>query len=129
MTNADLWKQYQEFTKDVSDNGRKLALSAAAICWIFKTPNVNSFPQYVNGALLAVVLFFAADMLQPLLSAVLIRVWTRSEEKKLYAKTGKIEGDYSKPAWLDAPAYVLWWFKILALATSFALIACHLAFP
>ena len=129
MKNEDLWKQYQDYTKSVSDNGRTLAFSAAAICWLFKDQNSNPFPARITVALGFVVIFFVFDMLQPLISALLIRVWTRKEEKRMYRDTRTIEGNYNKPAWLDWPGFCLWWLKFVALAVSFFYIALHLLSP
>jgi hypothetical protein len=125
MKNEDLWKSYEVYTKTLSDTSRQLGFAAAAICWFFKTPQ-HSFPGHILLALGFVVVFFVADILQYLLGAIFLRTWTRFHEKKKWKETGKIEGDYLKPSWLDYPSYLMWWAKVLALLTGFIFIGLEL---
>ena len=124
MTNKDLWQSYQDYTKNLTENARKLGFASAAICWLFKSTG-NTFPPLILNALGFVVLFFLSDVLQYLLGAVCLRCWTRREEKRRWQQTQSIDGEYDKPAWLDYPSYTMWWVKILSLAISFLLIGLH----
>jgi hypothetical protein len=119
VKNSDLWAQYDHFTKDLSDNARKLAFAAAAISWFFKTSE-NNFPPQVLWALRFVVLFFICDFLQYFLGALSIKFWTEYHEDKKYKETGSIDGEYLKPKWLDYPVFSMWWLKVLALLASYA---------
>ncbi len=125
MKNAELWQSYQDYTKTLSDTARQLGFAAAAICWFFKAPE-NTFPVHIVRALGFVVVFFVADIMQYLLGAIFLRLWTRSEEKKKWRNTGKLEGEYHKPVWLDYPTYVMWWVKVLALLAAFSFIGLQL---
>lgn len=125
MTNAELWQQYQTYTKTVTELVRKLGFAAAAICWFFKDAT-GVFPTRVLSALFLVVLFFVADVLQFLAGAVMLRCWTRQREKELWNQNGTLDGDYEKPVWLDYPSYAFWWGKILLLLYAFLLIATHI---
>lgn len=121
MKNSELWQQYKEYTQGLSENSRKLAFGAAAICWIFKSPS-GRFPDGIDIALSLVAAFFVADILQYLLGALFIRMWTRHHEKKQWKETESIDGDYQKPHWLDYPSYSLWWAKVVFLLLAYIII-------
>lgn len=125
MKNSELWESYAEYTKTLTDNARKLGFAAAGICWFFKTPD-NKFPFHILLALGFTVLYFISDMLQFLFGALVLRCWTRHEEKELWKAKKSIEGDYKKPAWLDYPSYAMWWLKIIFLLAAFILIGLYL---
>jgi hypothetical protein len=125
MNNAELWESYREYTNILSNISRRLGFAAAAICWFFKTPD-NKFPHKITFALIFTVVFFVADIMQYLLGAIFLRVWTRVEEKRKWRNTGKIEGEYHKPYWLDYPSYFMWWIKVLAILVAFILIGIYL---
>jgi hypothetical protein len=103
MTNEKLWESYDKYATDLSNVSRQLAFAAGALSWFFKSPE-NIFSKEILTALRFIVIFFIADVLQYLLGALFIRIWTRRHEKIKYKETGTIKGDYSKPSWLDYPA-------------------------
>jgi hypothetical protein len=125
MTNKELWGQYKDYTTDLTSNARKLAFAAGAIAWFFKDDN-NLFPKTILLAIGFLVLFFISDILQFMSGALVIRWWTRKEEKKKYAKTASLEGQYDKPAWLDYPSLTFWFLKILFLLLTFAFIGGYI---
>jgi hypothetical protein len=69
-----IWEEYKDSKKDLTNNGRKLAFGAAAVCWFFKSPDAR-FPTLIIFSLLFIVLFFTFDILQFLSSVVSIRSW------------------------------------------------------
>lgn len=73
-----------------------------------------------------VVSFFIADMLQYFSSALIIRFWTRSQEKALWKENQTIDADYQMPAWLDYPAFTLWWTKICCLLLAYVFIGIQI---
>lgn len=125
MKNEELWAQYKEYTQDLSTNCRQLGFASAGICWFFKT-ETYTFPLTIIYALGFTVAFFTLDMLQYITAALLIRIWTRSNEKAMWKKNNTIEGVYNKPAWLDYPSFTMWWLKIISLFFAFCCIAFHL---
>ena len=126
MTIKEYWDIYKEYTKQLSTHSRKLAYAGAAICWFFKSEAVT-FPGFVVVALLFVVGFFTADLLQYYGAALTLRFWTRSKEKRLYKETKKLDGDVPKPAWLDYPAFCMFHLKTACLASSFLALGCEFA--
>ena len=56
MTNADLWKQYDEYTKALTANCEKLGFAAAAIAWFFKT-SAGTFPTAILFAFGFIIFF------------------------------------------------------------------------
>lgn len=121
MKNAEVWAQYKDYTRDITEFSRKLGFAGAAICWVLKLPD-GSFSECTLYALAFFVLFFVADTLQGLAGALMLRTWIRSEEKKKYSETNTIEGEYDKPPWLDYPAFTLFLLKIVALLIGFAFV-------
>jgi len=121
MKVADLWQNYLFYTQSLSENCRKLAFAGAAICWFFKSSTLI-FPPAIMGALIFIVLFFLFDIFQYLVAAILLRIWTRSAENKMWKLKGNIDEDVEKPAWLDTPAYVFFLLKLFSLITSFVFI-------
>lgn len=125
MKNNDLWAQYNNFTKDLSDNIRKLAFAAAAICWLFRGEN-NLFPEEIKLSLGFVVLFFLFDISQYLSGALFVKFWTEHKENEFKKQTGTIEGDYQKPKWLDYPPFCCWLLKCVALLFSYSYLGKHI---
>jgi len=125
MKNEDLWNQYMEYTQDLTANCRKLAFAAAALCWFFKTKD-HQFPSLILKALAFTVAFFLANILQYFLAALFLRFWTRRQEKAKWKQNQTLEGEYDKPAWLDYPAFTMWWAKIILLLLAYGSIGLYL---
>lgn len=121
MTNKEAWEQYKEYSQTTSEIARKFAFAGVAICWFFKLED-NKFPQIVLYALLLLVVFFISDLLQYLISSFLYKWWIRKEEIKKWEQTGKIEGEFFNPNWIDIPAYIFFISKITLLLVSYILI-------
>ena len=118
MKTTDLWQTYDAYTSGITEQSRKLAFAAAAICWFFNSDEVT-FPLSVMWALIFVVVFFLLDIGQYLSGALLTRYWTRGEEIRLWREEGSIDGDVEKPDWLDRPPFLLFLLKIASLSAAF----------
>ena len=125
MKNADLWAQYNNFTKDLSDNIRKLGFASAAISWLFRG-ETNAFPEMIKLSLGFVVLFFLFDIAQYFLGAILVKFWTEFKENEFKKSIGTIEGEYYKPLWLDYPSFICWFLKCLALLISYLYLGLYI---
>lgn len=121
MTNQEAWAQYKEYSQTTSEIARKFAFAGVAICWFFKSEE-NKFPDMVLFALILLVVFFLLDLLQYLVSSFIYKNWIRKEEIKRWEQTGKIEGDYYNPTWIDIPAFIFFIGKVFVLLTAFILI-------
>lgn len=118
VNNSEVWGQYKSYTRDITEFSRKLGFAGVATCWVLKSAD-DSLPGYVLWALGFFVLFFISDILQGLVAALVLRRWIRSEEIELHRMTGKIEGEYNKPQWLDYPAFTLFLLKVSFLLIGF----------
>ena len=118
MKNKEIWEKYTNFTKDLSDNARNLAYAAAGLSWAFKLES-GQFPPAVITALRFVIVFFLADMLQYVSGALFVKLWMRFQEKKMFNRTGSIEGEYNQPDWLDYPPFTFWVIKIFSLLVAY----------
>ena len=126
MTGTQLWEQYQHYTRDVTEHGRKLSLGGVAICWIFKRADFT-FPVMIYAALLFFIAYFIADILHALSGALMIKFFTERQEARLWRETGSIEGDIHKPRWVDWPAFVFFIAKCVCLVGGFVFIGLYLA--
>ncbi|MCY4673799.1 MAG: hypothetical protein OXD43_08580 [Bacteroidetes bacterium] len=120
MRIKDLWESYDFYTKALTEQGRKLAFAAAAICWFFKSEDVT-FPWPITAALVCIVLYFTFDVLQYLVAATKIRNWTYKKEDELESKKGKadLEEDVEKPPHLDDWPLRFFCLKLYVLFASF----------
>lgn len=125
MTGKTLWEQYQHYTRDFTEHSRTLGFAGSAICWIFRDEQFR-FPALIYVGLLLFVCFFVADILQSLSGAVTVRLFTQSQEKKLWQATRSIEGEIHKPRWVDFPAYVMFCVKAVLLSAGFVFIGFEL---
>jgi len=121
MTGKELWKQYQDYTRDLTEHGRKLGFAGVAVCWLFKRTDLT-FPLMIYLALFFFVGFFMADVLQGLSGALTLKFFTQYHEKKLWLNTHSIEGDIQKPRWVDWPAQFFFIVKIVFLIIAFIFI-------
>ena len=122
MKNSEVWGQYKDYTRDITEFSRKLGFAGAGICWVLKEKD-GSFPDYVLIALGLFVLYFLADILQGMVGALLLRHWIRKEEIRLYRESNTIDGEYNKPAKLDYPSFTLFLLKIVFILLGFVSVA------
>jgi len=125
MTNKEVWNQYKEYSQTTSEISRKFAFAGIAICWLFRDHN-NDFPTLVMIAIIFLLIFFLFDLLQYLISTLLLKRWIRKEEIKMWESTGELDGNYNKPTWIDIPAFSFFIIKLLSLIISFFLLGIWL---
>src|SRR5580693_7962245 len=106
MTGKELWEEYQHYTRDITDHGRKLGLAGVAVCWIFRRVDFT-FPIPIYAALLFFVSYFIADIFQSFIGALTVKFFTEHYEGKLWREKRSIEGEIPKPRWVDGPAFCL----------------------
>ena len=120
----ELWKQYQRYTTDAKELGRKLGFEAGPICWLLKDAD-TSFSAAILWALLMLVGFFLSDAAQSIVSAALYRRWLYGREAQSHQE-GRQDAGYDKPRSLDVPAFSFFWIKFAFLFVSFACITVEL---
>ena len=125
MTGRELWTSYREYTRDITEHGRKLGFAGAAICWFFKREDLT-FPVMIYAALFFFVAYFIADIFHSFSAALILKFFTEYHERRLWLETGSIEGDIKKPRWVDWPAFSFFIIKCVFLITGFAFIGFHL---
>jgi hypothetical protein len=113
----DLWKQQQQYTRDVTEHSRKLAFAVAAICWFFKSPD-TTFPPAILGALIFLVGFFVADVTHYFWAAVRYRRFNYRAEEKL-KNTLDENPEVAVTRRLDKPIFVMFCIKTALLMVSF----------
>ena len=125
MTGRDLWASYREYTRDITEHGRKLGFAGVAICWFFKRADLT-FPITIYCSLFFFVAYFIADILHPFTAALILKYFTEYHERRLWRETNSIEGEIKKPRWVDWPAFVFFIIKCVLLVTAFLFIGLHL---
>jgi hypothetical protein len=125
MKTEDLWKQYQSYTRDLTEHSRKLGFAGVAVCWIFRSSSFT-FPPLIYWALAFFVAYFISDIFHYLVGAVLTKFHVEKEEFRLLQETGSIDGDVPKPRWLDWPAYGFFIAKAIFMILAFVFIGCEL---
>jgi len=125
MTGKELWAQYQHYTRDFTEHARKLGFGGVAVCWLFRDEHFR-FPYLIYAALLLFVIYFICDILQSLLGALIVRIFTERAEAKLWNETQSIEGEIYKPRWVDGPAFSMFCIKAIFLTTGFVIIGFEL---
>jgi hypothetical protein len=120
MKLSELWRNQEFYSRDLTENSRKLAFAVAAICWFFKSERIT-FPPAVFWSLIFLVGFFIFDVLHYFWGAVRYRRFIHREEKELGDKV------YENPEVrvtrkLDRPMYVMFWLKSLCLLVSFGML-------
>jgi hypothetical protein len=125
MTGKELWAQYQSYTRDITEHGRKLGFAGAAICWVFKKTDLT-FPNMIYIALAFFVAYFIADILHQFTAALTLKFFIQHEEKRLFKKTRSIEGNILKPRWVDWPAFTFFIIKCVLLLAGFVFIGLYL---
>jgi hypothetical protein len=126
MTSKELWEQYQFYTRDITEHGRKLGLGGVAICWIFKRDDFT-FPVMIYVALFFFVSYFVTDILHALSGALMVKFFTEHQEGKIWKEKHSIEGEIDKPRWVDWPAFTFFIAKCILLAVGFVFIGIYLA--
>jgi hypothetical protein len=98
---SDLWKEYEFYTKGLTEFGRQLAFACVAICWIFKKDTLQ-LPALILLALISVVLFFITDIAQYLSGSISYSKFCIKKEKKFYkAKKKKLKNNPEFTGTLD----------------------------
>ena len=125
MKGKDLWAQYQHYTRDLTEHGRKLGFAGVAICWVFKKDDFT-FPRLIYAALLCFILYFITDILQAFRGAMAVKYFTEGQEDKLWKETGSIEGEIDKPLAVDRAAFLFFKIKIYVILAAFGCIGMYL---
>jgi len=125
MTIAKLWENYQFYTRDVTEHGRKLGFAGAAICWFFKKADFT-FPLIIYGALLFLVSYFITDFFQGFSASLRVKFFAEREEKKLWNEKASLEGEIDVPRSLDAPVFWIFCGKCTLLVVAFLFIGLEL---
>ena len=125
MTNKELWEQYKDYSQLTSDIARKIGFAGIAICWIFHAPGYT-FSSKILLVLILLIFFFLFDLLQYLTTTIILRIWIRKKEVKMWESTGEIEGNYLKPLWIDRPALICFVLKLLALISAYVALGIRL---
>ena len=133
LRTTDVWEQYGFYTRDLTENGRKLAFAGAAICWILKE-DATTFPYLVVWAFLFVVGFFLFDILQYAWGAGSNFFLARATEEEYWSKASRNARTEAgipslpvdKPDWMDKPMRWMLTAKTASLGVAFLLLFVEL---
>lgn len=123
MKVSEIWAQYQGYTKDLSDQSRKLAFALGAICWFFKTEDAT-FPKLILLSLAAIITFLVLDIVQNLVALLRRSTFARNQEEERWSRKENWDDidtndfEVELPASLDRPVFRLFIAKLFALAVA-----------
>ncbi len=123
MKVADLYAEYETYTKVLTETGRTLAIGAAAIGWFFRSAEFT-FPAAILLSVLFVALYFILDILQLLVSAVRLKRLANSKEAEILRRKGNIyEEQITKPLSFTRIPYLLFLLKFPCLLFAYMSLA------
>lgn len=136
MKIAEAHRTVTEVTGLASDRVRNLAFAGIAVVWILSGGAENPTTAKIDDALAWPLFAFAGtlflDVLQYVMHSALWGLYTRRKEESLQDKHGGEESEewrettFVNPRKLNLPAYVLFWLKVVALATGYLPLLVHL---
>ena len=102
----NFWSIYSLSTATLSNVCRQLAFAEGGVCWFFKYPtNQACFSENITSILMYLILFFAADVLQCLISSIVYWIFGKYYESQ--HRRGKLK-DTSK-------VYRKWYMNIFSI--------------
>ncbi len=125
MILKDAREYYYFHTGKVSDIVRQLALGAIAIVWLFRSGEGASvaIPSALLLPLKLVIAGLALDLLQYAFGAAL---WGNFQWRREKSGTSEKE-DFKAPNWINWPALVCFWLKVVAITYAYWLLLLYLA--
>ncbi|MBN1786982.1 MAG: hypothetical protein JW806_01155 [Sedimentisphaerales bacterium] len=123
MKVKDYKRDYYEFSGKLSDNARKLAFAGIAIVWIFKQEKNGIFtlPNLLKLAMLMFVITLSFDLLQYICQTMIWGFFHRYYEKKF----GE-DYELTAPRYLNWPAILFFWAKVIVLVAGYVFILTFL---
>jgi hypothetical protein len=125
-TTEEVWSRYADYTRDVTEHGRKLAFGGFGVCWLFRDSS-GHFPCLVLVAMALLLLYCLADLAHPFVAGIVYRHFIQRQEAELWRRAKSIEGEVRVPPWLDKPAYFLYLSKVAFLTLGFIALIFHVA--
>jgi len=126
MTRKDCLDAYQDYSRQTSDNVRKLSFAAIAIIWVFKAQAPESsvtIPLILVWSGIFVVLALVFDFIQYAYGTL---AWgTFHRQKELAGISAK--KDFKAPPWINWPTNTFFTIKILSVGIGYSLLLVFLA--
>jgi len=125
MTRKDCLDAYQDYSRQASENARRLSFAAIAIIWVFKT-EVGDGPVAVPAILLwsglAVVLSLTFDLLQYIYGTA---AWGIFHRRKELSNVPPGE-QFKAPAWINRPTGIFFALKVVMVGLAYVFLLLFL---
>jgi hypothetical protein len=120
MKLSDAREAYHDHTKALSEVNRKIAFAGIALIWIFKGESgaVQTIPKPLLLPDFLLVVSLACDFGQYVSASLSWGTFHRVMERKLKSK----DREFLAPSWLNWPAILFFWGKVIACAFAYVLI-------
>jgi hypothetical protein len=114
MKLSDYKNTYYEMSASASNVARQIAFAGIALIWIFKKDsNIGlALPNELLWPTLLLILGLTADLLQYISASVVWGVFHRTNE----AKGHKPDDQLDSPAFLNWPALLFFWAKLIFIS-------------
>jgi hypothetical protein len=111
---------YRDLSARASDISRTLALAAVALVWLFKSdgPMGPAIPSLLFWPISLIVSALSADLLQYMWGALAFGVLGRAKERHGVGR----DQEFVAPRWINWPATLLFWVKLVLVVVAYALI-------
>ena len=127
MKLSEIREAYEKLSGSLSKFNRQLAFAGIGIVWLFRVTDSAGNTTVDSGMLVPVLLFvisFAFDLLQYLYLSIAWYVYYWCQRKK-----GVIEdGEVNEPEYMNVPAWIMWFFKVVALIIAYCSLGVYLYF-
>lgn len=124
MNLNDAREHYYAHTGKASDIVRQLGLAGIALVWIFKTDVAGKIvvPQALIPVSILIVAGLAADLLQYVFGSLCWGIFGHIKD----TPDCDPEAPLRAPAWINAPAIICFWIKIILISTAYVLLLRYL---
>ena len=124
----DVRQAYYDYSKKASEVVRHLGFAGIALIWIFRTDgnsingnSIKGIPEALIPAGLCLVVGLALDLLHCIVPT---GFWGWLQWAK--GKTKSPEDEIDVPRWINWPAILFFWTKIIAIVMAYILIIIYL---
>lgn len=124
MTLSNYRDAYYEHSGKASDVARTLALSGIALIWVFAVEGADGYkvPKELIRPGLLIVVCLMLDFAQYVAATIIWGTFSRYHEKQGKRPDDELEA----PSWLNWPALIFFYSKLVAVALAYVLLGCFL---
>jgi len=124
MKLAEIWQNYETYTKAASEGARSLSFGGIAVVWLFKAEQHGAIhlDRLVLSAGLCFVAALALDILHYICGVIVFQIFGNIRERKTSSAQNA-----DNPRFLNWPLDLLFWAKLLAVVAGYVCLLVYLS--